>query len=355
MDTSNILVQTAMILSFVVSALIIVVGRRVAQNIGLVDKPNERKKHIGDTPLLGGVAIFSSMILLTPLVISDTSMIVIVFLSILIAIMGLADDLYDLSAKIRFLVQFSAGVCLAVFGDVRIIDLGNVFGFGEFQLDGLGSILFTAFCVVGVINAMNMIDGIDGLFGTMAAMTLGTIAYFAHLSGLIDALAVCLISVGGLLAFLSFNLGMFGANRNIFAGDSGSTAIGFLVAALLIFTTQDSNSTLTPVAAGWIVGLPLLDTVTVMARRMMHGCSPFEPGRDHFHHHLIDSGLSNRQSLLTIVMIQLCFMGVGIASNFGLIQVHVSFWGFVFVTVMHFVFTPRIITHLNTKTQNSFE
>lgn len=343
MDISNFIVQSVAVLSFLVSATIITLGRRTAENIGLVDKPGKRKKHVGNTPLLGGVAIFCSLMLLTPLVVSDPSVITILFLTIVIGIMGLLDDLHDLNAKVRFLIQLTAGICLAVYGDVRIVDLGDVLGFGEFKLDGATSIFFTAFCVVGVINAMNMIDGIDGLFGSMSAMVLGAIAYFAHLSGLIDAFAVCLISIGGLLAFLAFNLGVFGANRNIFAGDSGSMAIGFLVAALFVYTTQDTNASLSPVAAGWLIGLPLLDTVTVMARRTIKGHSPFKPGRDHFHHHLIDSGLSARKSLLVIILVQLLFMLIGIASNSSLIPTYISFWTFVSITVMHFTFTKWMI------------
>lgn len=345
----NVIIQLVLVASFTITALVIRFGRKSAHAVGLTDKPSERKLHSGHVPLLGGIAIGLSVLAITPLTISSEYLISIVTITLLISALGAVDDSKELSARFRFLCQLLAGLTLAVWGDVRVVELGNVLGLGNVSLNYGLSLIFTAFCVVGVINAINMIDGIDGLFGGTSLLTLITIAFICYQQNQLEAVILCLIVIGGLGAFLAFNLGVFGTSFKVFAGDSGSMAIGFMVAAILVYATQGSDTVLNPVAAGWLLGLPLMDTVSVMVKRILEKKSPFSAGRDHFHHLLVDSGLSTRKTLAILLLVQItAICGAFIAMSRELPDA-IMFWLFVGITVCHFLFTRRIVHFINRK------
>lgn len=343
---SPLLIQLVVICSFIVSAAVICFGRKHAESAGLIDKPNERKLHSGHVPLLGGIAVGLSLLILTPLTINNANIFSIVAITLSICLLGVVDDIRQLSAKFRLLCQLGAGLLLAVWCEVRVVELGNVLGFGALSFNYFWSLMFTAFCVVGVINAFNMIDGIDGLFGGTSIITLVAIALLCYQAGRTEPLILCLIVIGGLAAFLAFNLGLFGSSKKVFAGDSGSTAIGFLMAAILILATQGSETVLNPVAAGWLIGLPLVDTVAVMAKRIWNRESPFSPGRDHFHHHLTAAGFSSSHTLAIILCIQLLFVFGAFLAMSDVIPDSTMFYLFVAITIAHFLFGQRIVTHL---------
>lgn len=339
--------QLVLVASFTISALVLRFGRKTAETAGLIDKPNNRKLHNGHVPLLGGIAISLSLLAITPLTISSVNMASIVTISLMLGMLGAIDDAKDLSAAFRFLCQLLAGITLATWGEVRVVELGNILGFGEIKLDYWASLCFTAFCIVGIINAINMIDGIDGLFGGVSLLILVAMSFICYSSGQLEAVILCFIVIGGLSAFLAFNLGIFGTKLKVFSGDSGSMAIGFMVAAILVYATQGKETSLNPVAAGWLLGLPIMDTARVMVIRALNKKSPFSPARDHLHHLLIDQGVSPRKTLALLLLLQLVAVGGACLAMSRIFPDAVMFWLFVCLTICHFLFSPKLAKKLS--------
>ena len=184
---------------------------------------------------------------------------------------------------------FSTGVYLE--------SLGNLFGVGNINL-GLFGIPFTLFCVVGVMNAFNMMDGINGLCSGCAMLALILIGFS---SGLIyDSMLVLII--GSTLGFVIFNLGFLGKKRGVFLGDSGSNLIGFWVAWIAVYASQNQNYFIEPITMLWFISIPLLDCIGLIFSRIKKGLSWSTAGRDHIHHKLMKR-FTSRQTLIIILAI----------------------------------------------------
>ncbi|MBJ7221611.1 MULTISPECIES: UDP-N-acetylglucosamine--undecaprenyl-phosphate N-acetylglucosaminephosphotransferase [unclassified Brenneria] len=287
-------------------------ARKVAVKVGLVDKPNVRKKHHGHIPLVGGVSIYLALWVLYVLHsewLPDFSLYMVCASALLI--IGVLDDRFDLPVLPRIGLQaLVAGVMM--YAGLYLVSLGNIlFGYELF----LGVIGYgvTLFAVWGAINAFNMVDGIDGLLGALSCVTFGALAVVFYL-GEHHELArwsVCLLAAT--LPYILLNLGIpLGAKFKVFMGDAGSTLIGFTVIWLLILATQGEDAVMRPVTALWLIAIPLMDMVTIMVRRIRKGDSPFKPDREHLHHILMRGGLTPRQALVVIVAAALLFAAIGV-------------------------------------------
>ena len=154
--------------------------------------------------------------------------------------------------------------------------------------------------------------------------------------------------LGALCAFLLFNSRFFNLKQAaVFLGDAGSTAIGFCIVYLLIDFSQGSNPIISPVTAGWILGLPLLDASAVIGKRLLSGESPIKPGRDHIHHLLLDAGFSVNQTVGTLVFLHclLIFIGVSAKLVAGLHTDMLLFWFFVALVFLRIIMTNLISRH----------
>ncbi|PMN70194.1 undecaprenyl-phosphate alpha-N-acetylglucosaminyl 1-phosphate transferase, partial [Vibrio breoganii] len=211
---------------------------------------------------------------------------------------------------------------------LKLTHFGNVLGLGIWNIPPYLDVLVTVFAVVGAINAFNMVDGIDGLLGTltMVVFTSFSIIFFVH--DYLHFAYHCLMLVVILTPFVLLNLECFGKSRKVFIGDAGSMLIGFAVIWVLIGSTQlgGDHSLMRPVTALWLIGVPLIDMVTVMVRRMQKGYSPFGPDREHAHHIMLRIGLSPRESLVLICMIQVAYASVGLLGEYFLIPEYVMFY-----------------------------
>jgi UDP-GlcNAc:undecaprenyl-phosphate GlcNAc-1-phosphate transferase len=197
--------------------------------------------------------------------------------------------------------------------DTYLINLGNLFGFGNIELGFLG-IPFTIFCVVGVMNAFNMIDGINGLSSGCAMVAL---LFLGFASGLIyDSMLVLLI--GSMLGFLIFNLKIFGTKRAVFLGDHGSNLIGFWVAWAAIYSSQSSYYEIQPMTLVWFIAIPLLDCIGIIFSRYNRGLSFKTPGRDHIHHRLMNKfSAEGTLVIIIIISISLCSFALLIEKFFS--------------------------------------
>ena len=299
----------ALISAFVAIKLL----RPIAIYFNLVDVPSARKQHEGHIPLIGGLSIYVGVLvaILSVFPIHDKLFYLLVSAS-LILMTGLIDDLKELGAWVRILIQTLACIIMIKGAGVYVDDLGNLFGLGLINLGMLG-IPFTIFAVIGLVNAVNMSDGIDGLTGSLALVAIIGLFGFQTLSGNYRLFDFLLIMVAALTPYLLTNLRII-SRRKIFLGDAGSMFIGFVLAWVLIELSQGqgtSRQAIQPVNVLWCVALPVIDTLAVIIKRLKSGRSPFSPDRAHFHHVLQDKGLTPRQTLGAILLLALGMAALG--------------------------------------------
>ena len=247
---------------------------KLASRIGLVDIPNERKNHIGNIPLVGGICIYSCLILY--FIFFDTSLNhkIIFVSSMVIFILGLYDDLYNLGVAER--IFFQTLICLVIVGfGIRIFDLGT-FTIGTnadllINLGGFGIIL-TVLCIIGYSNAINFSDGLDGLAGGYLLNVFLSIILFSYYFGKNENLEIIFLIVVLLIVFLFSNFGFI--LPKIFLGDNGSTSIGFLASCYLIYFTLPENRHFHPVLTLWAAPMPIFDFITIFFYRIINKRSP---------------------------------------------------------------------------------
>lgn len=193
------------------------------------------------------------------------------------------------------------------------------------------------FAVVGAINAFNMVDGMDGLLGglTIVVFLSFSVLFLAHDQMHFAYLSLMFIVI--LTPFVLFNLGYFGRVRQVFMGDAGSMMIGFTVIWMLMGGTQlgGENNIIRPVTALWLIAVPLIDMMAIMIRRIRKGHSPFHPDREHAHHIMQRIGLTPRQSLVVICLIQVAYGSVGLLGEYFLIPEPIMFYGIVGCFLLH--------------------
>lgn len=318
------------------SLIFVPLASMLAVRVGLVDNPNKRKRHVGVVPLAGGIVIVSGLCLGATFLPKSDATWSIVFMSVPLFLLGALDDRFDLSARIRLAVQLAVGILLIAFFEISIRRLDGAFGDEPLVLTATASVFFTLLCWCGVLNAINMTDGIDGLLGSLASISLISIFVLSVGKNFNAEASIALLVVGLLAGFLTYNLGAFGGDRKVFLGDSGSMLVGLILLVLLITLSQGEDAAITPTSAGWILGVPLLDTVSVMVRRVISGRSPLAAGRDHFHHILQDLGLSRELTLAVLVSIHIVFVSVGVLANYSGASQYVFLWLFIFLTILQY-------------------
>lgn len=295
-------VVAACALACVVAGLAVRVLARAAERLGLVDRPSARKHHVGEVPLIGGLAIFLGL-LAGALVFDELGRFHWLFLATAAAlvVIGAIDDRRGLGVRMRLALQVSVILVMVVFGGVHIHSLGSLFGV-DANLGWFG-IPFTVIAVIGLLNAFNLIDGIDGLAGGLALV--GIVAVLlAGRTAPIHGTALILLLLGcALLPFLAANLGWLGPRNRCFLGDAGSTLLGYVLAWALIRFSQSGHTSLSPVGTLWCVAVPVLDVFAVMYRRIREHRNPFKPDRCHIHYLLLRSGLAPRRALLLMLAV----------------------------------------------------
>ena len=267
------------ILTFIIAYLLLLLLIKYSRFVKMHDIPNERSSHKRITPRSGGIAIFSGFIIVQLFLhfghIVENNYI---YASIsLIFILGLIDDIYDISPKIKFTIIFLATLILYYSG-LKITTLGMFFGV-DLLLPTWIILPFTFFAIAGFTNSINLMDGLDGLASSVSlVILLGFLAI-----GIVhdDILMITLSSylVASILAFLLFNW----HPAKIFMGDSGSLTIGFIISILTILSLQYMSI----VTAVFFIGLPILDTFIIIYRRVRRGISPFVADKNHIHHLLL--------------------------------------------------------------------
>ena len=278
---------------FLFTTCFLFLARKVAKYLGLVDKPNFRKRHQGMIPLVGGISVFAGICF--TFAIADYyiphARLYLTCATVLVVV-GALDDRYDISVKIRAFVQAAVAIAMMVFAKLHLSSLGYIFGSWEMELGPFGYFL-TLFAVWVAINAFNMVDGIDGLLGGLSCVSFAAIGFILWFDG-------------------QYSLAMW-----CFAmGDAGSTLIGFTIIWILLETTQGDVHPISPVTALWIIAIPLMDMVAIMYRRLRKGMSPFSADRQHIHHLIMRAGFTSRQAFVPITLAAAILAGIGVTAEY---------------------------------------
>jgi len=277
---------------------------RFAPALGLMDNPDgARKLHARVIPRCGGLAMSIGVALPVVFFLRDQPHLLSLLIATLIIIgFGLLDDRNSLSYRWKFFGQIIA-VLLVLHGGLAIHRV-PLLGL-ETAPDWLAYPL-TFFFILGVTNAVNLTDGLDGLAAGTTLITLAIIAVFALQTENQDTALIALTVIGGVLGFLRYNT--FPAQ--VFMGDTGSQFLGFVAACLSIQVTQSEFSAISPAIPLLILGLPVLDTLTVMGIRIAERRSPFSPDRNHLHHQMIALGFRHNEAVAIIYLLQTALLGL---------------------------------------------
>jgi len=328
----------AFLIAFVVSVVLIVALVPIAVRFGLVDKPCVRKRHDGIIPLVGGLALYLTLLVLSLLFPfwKANDGIWLLGLGMPLLLLGMADDVLGISAIKRLVVQIFCSVIAIVYCDVGIDDVGHL-------LPGVSGTLvmlcvpLSIISMVGVINAVNMTDGVDGLAGGLVTLSFSSLAYLAYPT-YVDVSMQLLTIVAALGGFLVFNSRFFGRKHAaIFMGDSGTMFLGLAIGWYFIFLSQGPTAVVTPVAALWMFAIPLLDTLTIMTRRIRHGHSPFTADREHLHHILMLAGFGVHRTVIIILLLHLVCIFIGMASVYFKVAEWITFGLFIALLVHYYI------------------
>lgn len=328
--------------TFLFSFVFLLFFRKIAKKIGLVDRPNYRKRHQGIIPLVGGISVYAGIcftFLITRYTISH-AWVYLVCAGGLVLI-GALDDRYDISFKLRVLIQAFIALAMMYFGKLHLVSLGHLFGAWDLRVGSFGYVL-TLFAVWAAINAFNMVDGIDGLLGGLSCVTFSAIGIILCFSGQFNLAIWCFAMIAAILPYILLNLGLFGRRYKVFMGDAGSTLIGFTIVWILLETTQRTLQPITPITALWLIAIPLMDMVSIMYRRLRKGMSPFSADRQHIHHLIMRAGFTSRQAfmLITLAAAILATIG-GVYEYLGLIPE----WGMLILFLLAFLLYGYCIKH----------
>lgn len=255
---------------------------------------------------------FGGIFLIVPFIVSiliwfsfcrDSRLILLAVLSSVILIFGLLDDKYDFNALIQFAFQIILAGAVVFFG-INVSYITNPFG-GLIRL-GIFASIFTVIWIFAIINVINWIDGIDGLASSISLVgmiTLFTLSLLPRVNQPFTAVLAGIIAIA-LVIFLFFNF----PPAKIFLGTSGSMFLGFMLAIISIISGGKLATALL------VLGIPVLDALWVIFSRLQAGKSIFMADKNHLHHRLLKSGLSQKKIVLILSSFSLIF---GIFSIFA--------------------------------------
>lgn len=342
LDASKIVLVT-----FLFSSIIMILMKRIAIHVGALDVPRaeEGHRHIHKkvTPKLGGVGIFLSF-LFGYMLFGEQSirMNSILIGSFIIVLTGIIDDIKPIRASHKLLGHIAAACVIVFYGGII---LNNITAFGYSFDFGIWSIPITILFIVACTNIINLIDGLDGLSGGICSIFYLTIGIIGFYQGRYGSLVMILtfIMLGSTLGFLLHNF----YPAKIFAGDC-ATFMGFIIAVitLLEFKGPALISFFVPVT---ILGIPILDTLFAIIRRLLKGQPPFQADKQHLHHQLLGMNFSQRTTVLIIYGINLLFAAASILYTLKDPIAGQIIYIIIFVIVLWFVLHTTIISDKSPK------
>ena len=310
------------VVAMVTSTVVYPWAMKFAVKHGIVDNPDARKLQRRPVPVFGGVVVYSGILmggLVLSLFMRNWVMAYGLIGMTVMMLIGIWDDLKDISATLRLLIEIAMVLAFIALTGVYIDDFHGLWG-----LDALApcfGIVFSVVGGVGLINAVNLIDGVDGYssgYGMMACTCFGVCCWSVW-----SPTMVCmnLLVIGALIPFFLHNV--FGQKSRMFIGDGGTLMLGawMTVCAFYALSSTQRCDTLADLGlslTGFVLAvlcIPVFDTLRVMTMRILRGRSPFRPDKTHLHHLFIDMGFSHLGAALFIILI-----------NFGIVLVLLALW-----------------------------
>lgn len=297
-----------MLTGLIVSLASVPVITTFAVKAHIVDVPCERKIHIDNIPLLGGLGIFLSYCVIILLIDSfSPKMYALISANLLIVLTGIIDDIFNMRAFKKLFFQILAATAIVVFTDFR-------FSITSLHIPYLDSpfvnILFTYAWIIIVTNALNLIDGMDGLAGGIAFMAFGAMGYVAYTKGFELNAYICMGLMGATLGFLRYNV----PPAKVFMGDTGSLFLGFNIAVMSIATSHKSGTLLSVLIPVMFISLPLFDTMLAIVRRALKGQNLMAADKEHLHHRLLSLEFSSVQTLMIFYSLSILLIAVSLLS-----------------------------------------
>jgi len=302
----------SLLAGLIICLLLIPVIIQLSLRFKLVDVPNERKVHTKIISRLGGMGIFISTAIACLLATTSLDAFTkwpILFISITaLFTVGIWDDLKNISAKLRFVLQILFSTAVATTG-IRLTSLHGVFGIEELNI--FWQYFLTIVIITGSTNAFNLIDGVDGLAGGMALIGLIVLSSIAYILGLYSLLIILLAFTGAVMGFLKNNF----SPAKIFMGDGGSLVLGYLLSCVGILLIEQSNqvqSSISPsrvaLSVFAILIIPVFDSLRVFAHRIRKGMSPLKADKTHIHHLFLVAGLNHKKTAVFLYCFELLLL-----------------------------------------------
>lgn len=294
-------IRYALLAAFLITYFCTPICRRIAVRFRVVDLPSRRKMHKTATPLMGGLAIYIGAIASLLIFRTDTIALMPILLGgTLIMLLGLGDDIWSLSAKFRMVCQ----VIIAL----MVIDMGLRI---DFVPHGIWKqpleTFITLLWIVGLTNAYNYLDGLDGLAAGSAIINLLCFSFIFRATNQALVLLIAAVIIGACAGFLPYNF----RKPKIFLGDAGSTFLGFTLACVGLIGNWASDNFVKIAIPIIVLGVPIFDMVFTTVMRISEGKVKtilewlHYGGKDHFHHYLIDIGMSPLGSVIFIYAVTL--------------------------------------------------
>ena len=341
-------------------------ARRIAVNLGAIDKPTGRRVNKKPVPRMGGIAIFAGIVAAFALQLFGTTLwhwpavlvssprmhvnygLLVAGFVVMFAT-GFIDDIRSLKPLQKFAGQVLASV-IVVAGGLVIGDIADPFAGGFISLGWLAYPV-TVLYLVAYVNIINLIDGLDGLAAGISGIASFTMFILSVMAGRLDAAALSIAVTGSSLGFLRYNF----HPASIFMGDSGSLTLGFALGCSSLLSVTRFAGLTTIIVPLVIAAVPILDTFSAIVRRTRAHVSIGQPDRGHIHHRLLDEGFDQRQAVLVMYAwtLLLCLGSVVMTQVATLVRVGI----FVFLVVVSglfarhlHLFEPVLLHHYNPRT-----
>lgn len=288
----------AFVIAMIVTVALIPLLMRVARWLRVLDEPAGRKVHEQPIPRVGGIAMVAGALL--PLYLwlpMDATLAAYLLAVIVLLAFGVWDDRATISAPTKLAGQLCAVLIVMIAGHVSI----DTLMLGEpVALPGWLSSSLTLLFLLGITNAINLADGLDGLAGGTTLLCCAAFALLARNWELRFVETVSVVLMGAIAGFLRFN----SYPARVFMGDAGSQFLGFSLGVLSILLTRQGATPISTAVPLLLIGLPVVDTLTVIVQRLRSGRSPFAADRRHFHHRLLALGFDHHEAVVIIYAVQ---------------------------------------------------
>lgn len=287
--------------AFVATLVLTPFSIKLAEKIGAIDIPKDsRRMHTKAIPRFGGFAIvLGSLISIFLFAGTERNVKIAALGGTLIYILGVADDLKNLPAGVKFIWQTGVAILMYALG-LRISFITNYLGSGLWGFSTIVCFFVTVMWIVGVTNTINLVDGLDGLAAGISAIVSLALAYIAFIHGETFGVTVvyCTLTAlaGACVGFLPYNF----SPAKTFMGDGGSLYLGFMIAIMSVVSPLKQATVISISVPVIALAIPIFDTFSAIIRRKLRHQSIMSADKEHLHHKLIAAGYDQKRSVIML-------------------------------------------------------